>query len=158
MASVSFSELVPSQRPATTAEGSAMNSAAPPKIETRGLNFYYGPVQALFGISLSVPARCVTALIGPSGCGKTTLLRLLLGELSPAAGKVEQGTRLEIVRHGTKLDHFKILPRRWVVERTFSWFGRNRRLNKDYENLADTLLAFVTLAAIQLGVRRLARA
>ena len=37
-------------------------------------------------------------------------------------------------------------------------FGRNRRLNKDYENLADTLLAFVTLAAIQLGVRRLARA
>jgi transposase len=39
-----------------------------------------------------------------------------------------------------------------------SWFGRNRRLNKDYENLADTLLAFVTLAAIQLDLMRLARA
>jgi len=44
-----------------------------------------------------------------------------------------------------------------VVERTFSWFGRNRRLAKDYENLADTLATFVILAAIQLGIRRLAR-
>ncbi|MGI3901367.1 MAG: IS5/IS1182 family transposase, partial [Janthinobacterium lividum] len=44
-----------------------------------------------------------------------------------------------------------------VVERTFSWFGRNRRLAKDFENLAATLLAFVTLAAIQFGIRKLAR-
>ena len=41
---------------------------------------------------------------------------------------------------------FVVLPRRWVVERTFSWFGRNRRLAKDYENLAETLAAFVALA------------
>ena len=46
---------------------------------------------------------------------------------------------------------------RWVVERTFSWFGRNRRLAKDFENLADTLATFVTLAFIQLALRRLAR-
>jgi transposase len=52
---------------------------------------------------------------------------------------------------------FVVLPRRWVVERTFSWFGRNRRLNKDYENLADTLAAFVSVASIQLAIRRLAR-
>ena len=53
---------------------------------------------------------------------------------------------------------FVVLPRRWVVERTFSsWFGRDRRIAKDYENLADTLGAFVTLAAIQFAVRRLAR-
>jgi hypothetical protein len=38
-----------------------------------------------------------------------------------------------------------------------SWFGRNRRLAKDWENLADTLHAFVTIASIQLAVRRLAR-
>jgi hypothetical protein len=44
-----------------------------------------------------------------------------------------------------------------VVERTFSWFGRNRRLAKDFENLAETLATFVTLASIQLAVRRLAR-
>lgn len=51
-----------------------------------------------------------------------------------------------------------VLPRRWVVERTFSWFGRNRRLAKDFENLAETLATFVTLASIQLALRRLARA
>jgi hypothetical protein len=39
----------------------------------------------------------------------------------------------------------------------WSWFGRNRRLAKDYENLADTLAAFITLACIQLAIRRLAR-
>lgn len=47
------------------------------KAEARGLNFYYGPVQALHGISLPIYDRCVTALIGPSGCGKTTYLRCL---------------------------------------------------------------------------------
>ena len=45
-----------------------------------------------------------------------------------------------------------------VVERTLSWFGRNRRLAKDFENLAETLATFVTLASIQLALRRLARA
>ena len=52
---------------------------------------------------------------------------------------------------------FVVLPRRWVVERTFSWFGRNRRLAKDFENLATTLETFLTLAAIQLALRRLGR-
>jgi hypothetical protein len=42
-----------------------------------------------------------------------------------------------------------------MVERTFSWFGRNRRLAKGFENLAETLTPFVTLACIQLAVRRL---
>ena len=53
---------------------------------------------------------------------------------------------------------FVVLPRRCVVERTFSWFGRNRRLAKDFENLAETLATFVTLASIQIAIRRLARA
>jgi len=42
--------------------------------------------------------------------------------------------------------------------RTFSWFGRNRRLAKDFENLAETLATFVSLASTQLALRRLARA
>lgn len=66
--------------------------------------------------------------------------------------------RIEIVKRSDDMKGFVVLPRRWVVERTFSWFGRNRRLAKDYENLAATLASFVTLAAIQLGIRRLARA
>ena len=64
---------------------------------------------------------------------------------------------MEIVRRSDDVKGFKVQPRRWVVERTFSWIGRNRRLAKDYENLATTLAAFVALAAIRLALRRLAR-
>jgi phosphate transport system ATP-binding protein len=48
-----------------------------PIIEIKDLNFWYGPKQALFDVSLRMPPHCTTALIGPSGCGKTTLLRCL---------------------------------------------------------------------------------
>ena len=65
--------------------------------------------------------------------------------------------RMEIVKRSDDIRGFVVLPRRWVFERTFSWFGRNRRLAKDFENLADTLATFVTLASIQLAHRRLAR-
>ena len=46
---------------------------------------------------------------------------------------------------------FVALPRRWVVERTFSWFGRNRRLAKDFENPAETLATFGTLTSHPAG-------
>ena len=59
------------------------------------------------------------------------------------------GLRLEIVKRTDDIKGFVVLPRRSIVERTFSWFGRNRRLAKDYENLADTLAAFVTLAVLR---------
>jgi transposase len=49
------------------------------------------------------------------------------------------------------------LPRRWVVERTFSWLGQNRRMSKDYERLAETSEAFIYVAMSRLMVRRLAR-
>ena len=67
------------------------------------------------------------------------------------------GLRMEIVKRSDDMRGFVVLPRRWVVERTFSWLGRNRRLSKVFENLAETLASFVTLASIQLAVRRLAR-
>ncbi len=51
---------------------------------------------------------------------------------------------------------FRILPRRWVVERTFSWIGQNRRMSKDYEKLAATSEAFILVAMTRLMVRRLA--
>ncbi len=53
---------------------------------------------------------------------------------------------------------FRVLPRRWVVERTFSWLDQNRRLSKDYERLATTSEAFIYVAMTRLMVRRLARA
>ena len=62
---------------------------------------------------------------------------------------------LEIVKRS---DDMKGFVAAGVVERTFSWFGRNRRLAKDFENLAATLGPIVALACIQLALRRLARA
>jgi phosphate transport system ATP-binding protein len=49
----------------------------PPKIEIRGLNFFYGEVQSLHNISMSLADRSISAFIGPSGCGKSTLLRVM---------------------------------------------------------------------------------
>ena len=74
-----------------------------------------------------------------------------------AATAANHPLRLEVVRRNPNAVGFEVIKRRWVVERTFSWFGRNRRLAKDYEILAATLVHFVTLAAIQFGIRRLAR-
>ena len=78
-------------------------------------------------------------------------------QVDAAVAKVPR-LRLAIVKRCDTVKVFAVLPRRWVVERTFSWFGRNRRLAKDFENLAETLATFVTLACIQLALRRLARA
>jgi transposase len=67
------------------------------------------------------------------------------GRLRLAVAKVPL-LRKEIVKRSDNIKRFVVLPRRWVVERTFSWFGRNRRLAKDFENLAVTVATFVTLA------------
>ncbi len=61
----------------------------------------------------------------------------------------------EIVKRSDAAKGFEVLPRRWVVERTFSWLGRCRRLAKDFENLNCKALAFLHLASIRLILRRL---
>jgi putative transposase len=53
---------------------------------------------------------------------------------------------------------FQVLPRRWVVERTFSWIDHNRRMSKDYERLPESSEAFIYVAMARLMVRRLAHA
>ncbi|MBL7189720.1 MAG: phosphate ABC transporter ATP-binding protein [Phycisphaerae bacterium] len=57
--------------------GNEADNGADMKIQVKDLNFYYGNTQALFDVTMNVPARQVTALIGPSGCGKSTFLRTL---------------------------------------------------------------------------------
>jgi putative transposase len=52
---------------------------------------------------------------------------------------------------------FQVLKRRWVVERTFGWFGRYRRLSKDYEQLPESSEAFIRIAMIHLMLRRPSR-
>ena len=65
---------------------------------------------------------------------------------------------LEIVKRSDTAKGFVVLPKRWIVERTFGWLGRCRRLAKHFENLTRTALAFLRLALIRLMMRRIARA
>ncbi len=64
----------------------------------------------------------------------------------PAADAHQQGIRLEVVKHHQAKRGFILLPRRWVVERSFAWAARFRRLARDYERLASTLAGYHWLA------------
>ena len=63
--------------------------------------------------------------------------------------------RMQIVKRSTAAG-FAVLPNRWIVERTFAWISRNRRLARDFERYATTVIAFVRLAMIRIMLRRLA--
>ena len=65
---------------------------------------------------------------------------------------------LEIIKRSDRAKGFEILPRRWVVERTFAWIGRCRRLAKDFETTIESATAWVLVAHIRTVTRRLARA
>ena len=65
------------------------------------------------------------------------------------------GWELQVVKRTDQEKGFKVLPKRWVVERTFGWLGRYRRLSKDYEVLPETSEAMIQMAMIHIMVRRL---
>jgi putative transposase len=66
------------------------------------------------------------------------------------------GWVLQIIKRTDDVQGFKLLPRRWVVERTFGWLGRSRRLSKDYEGTTESSEAMIFIAMIGLMTRRLA--
>lgn len=70
--------------------------------------------------------------------------------------KENLGYNLEIVKRSSETKGFKVLPRRWVVERTFGWFNRFRRLSKDFEYLLEISENVMHLAMISILLRRLA--
>ena len=63
---------------------------------------------------------------------------------------------IDIVKRSDIAKGFVLLPKRWIVERTFSWFGHYRRLSKDYEFRTDTSETMLYIAMIHVMVRRLA--
>lgn len=77
-------------------------------------------------------------------------------KLRGALKKVGKFT-LEIIKRSDCAKGFEVLPRRWVVERTFAWLGRCRRLAKDFERTIASAEAWVYIASIRLLTRRLAR-
>ena len=67
------------------------------------------------------------------------------------------GWVFEVIKRGEEATSFVVLPRRWVVERTFAWLGRYRRLSKDYGQLPETSEAMIYAAMVHIMLRRLAR-
>ena len=67
------------------------------------------------------------------------------------------GWTLELVRRPAQQHTFQVLPRRWVVERTFGWLNLQRRLSKDYEALCETTETWIYISMTGLMLRRLAR-
>ena len=72
-----------------------------------------------------------------------------------AVKKALPGLAVEIVKRSDQARGFEVIPKRWVVERTFAWLNRCRRLAKDFENLVRNAMAFLRLASIRLMLRRL---
>ncbi len=64
---------------------------------------------------------------------------------------------VQIIKRSDKAKGFEVLPRRWVVERTFAWLGRCRRLAKDWERSIESATAWLLVAHIRILIRRLAR-
>ena len=77
------------------------------------------------------------------------------GEASESAA-AKHGIQLEVVKHTQAKRGFVLLPRRWVVERSFAWNGRCRRHSKDYERRTDSSASMIRVSAISLMLRRLA--
>jgi putative transposase len=68
-----------------------------------------------------------------------------------------RNVRLEIIKRPKGTKGFQVLPWRWIVDRTFGWLGRYRRLSKDYEYLPHPSETMIRVAMLHLMVRRLAR-
>ena len=71
-------------------------------------------------------------------------------------GRGHRRIELEIVAK-VQGERFVVLPKRWIVERTFAWLGRSRRLSKDYEALCETTEVWIMIAMIYLMAKRLAQ-
>ena len=79
------------------------------------------------------------------------------GKATAGAVQADAGIPLEIVKRSDTAVGFVLLPKRWIVERTFGWLGRCRRLAKDFEHLTRSHTGFVILAMIRLMSRRIVR-
>ena len=77
-------------------------------------------------------------------------------KLRGALDKIGQWT-IEVIKRSDTAKGFEVIPRRWVVERTFAWLWRCRRLAKDFEATIESAVAWITIASIRLITRRMAR-
>ena len=79
------------------------------------------------------------------------------GQMRLIRDRVFRPCLIEIIKRSDTAEGFEVLPRRWVVERTFAWLGRNRRLAKDFEQIIASATVWLVIASTQLLSLRIAR-
>ena len=99
----------------------------------------------------------ITAFDGPLPSAKLIWADGAYGGKLVAWAQTVAGWTLELVRRPAQQHTFQVLPRRWVVERTFGWLNRQRRLSKDYEALCETTETWIYISMTGLMLRRLAQ-
>lgn len=158
--------ILDSQSVKSDPHGGAVGYDAAKRIKGRKRHLLVDTLGLLLGLTIT-PAST------PERNGAQTLLQRVLkgfvslrlmwvdgGYRGPAFAQWVKGVRpklkVEVVKRSDDLKGFAVLPRRWVVERTFGWLMRHRRLVRDYETTATSAQAFAYLAMIRIQLRRLA--
>ena len=128
-------------------------------VSAAGLTFWASTRSSTAPIPRTVTAPLVTAGI----IGRFPWLRHVFADggyagdkLRAALDKIGKWT-LEIIKRPDTARSFKLMPRGWVVERTFAWLDRNRRLAKAFENAIESATAWLFMASVQRINRKLAR-
>lgn len=119
-----------------------------------------GLVMAVVVHAASIQDRDGAKLVLQKLAGRFARLSLIWADGGYAGKLIEWAANfghwvLQIVERSKDVKGFAVLPRRWVVERTFSWLGKYRRLSKDYESLPVSSEAMIELAMINLMIHRL---
>ncbi len=119
-----------------------------------------GLIWGLVVHSASVQDRDGAQLVLNSVTGKLPILKIIWADGAYAGQLIEWvkqtfGWLLEIIKRSDDASGFEVLPKRWIVERTFGWFNWYRRLSKDYEELTPNSEAMIRVCMIHRMVRHL---
>ena len=158
--------VIDSQSVKTTESGGPRGFDAGKKVKGRKRHIITDTIGLLIGAVVheaDVQDRDGAALVAAAIRDSHPWLRHLFADGGYAGEKLTSALALigewtvEIIKRSDTAKGFVLLPRRWVVERTFAWLNRNRRLAKDLETLISSATSWLLIASIKLVMRRLAR-
>jgi transposase len=159
--------VVDSQSVKTTEAGGPRGYAAEKMVKGRKRHILTDTIGLLVGATVhpgNVQDRDGAPDLLASVCHAFPWLRHIFADGAYAGDKLKGALEklgdwtLEIVKRSDAAKGFVLLPRRWVVERTFAWLNRNRRLAKDFEASVESAVTWLYIASVKLMTRRLAAA